>query len=56
MVTMFKQGILCKMVTMFDSGFTAEEDISVYSKATSQAKPVALGFNKETKEGTSPLI
>ena len=56
MVTMFKQGTLCKMVTTFDSGFTAEKDINVYNKAASQTKAMALGFNKETKESTSRFI
>lgn len=47
MVTMFKQGTLCKMVTTFDSGFTAEKDINAYNKAAFQAKARTLGFNKE---------
>lgn len=35
------------MVTTFDSGFTAEEDINAYNKAAFQAKARTLGFNKE---------
>lgn len=37
------------MVTTFDSGFTAEKDISAHNKAAFQAKARALGLNKEKK-------
>lgn len=55
-ITSFKQRTLRKMVSTFDSGFTEAKDMNVYNKATSQAKAVALGYNKETKEGTSLFI
>lgn len=45
-VTKIKWGTICKMVTEVDNGFTAEKDISAYTKAASQAKPVVLGFNR----------
>lgn len=38
------------MITEVDNGFTAEKDISAYTKAASQAKPVVLGFNRWVKK------
>lgn len=38
------------MVIEVDNGFTAEKDISAYTKAASQAKPVVLGFNRWVKK------
>lgn len=38
------------MVTEVDNGFTAEKDISAYTKAASQAQPVVLGFNRWVKK------